>query len=58
VHEVGEHAECGDQRNDLGEAPKGEEDTEQHVGGVVLILCLSFALFVLIMRRRGLEELV
>jgi len=31
VYEVGEHAECGNQSDDLHEAPKGEEDPEQHL---------------------------
>jgi hypothetical protein len=31
VHEVGQHAEGGDQSYDLPEAPKGEEGSDDHL---------------------------
>lgn len=42
MHEVGKHAECGDQSDDFQESPKGEYDSEQHledfVGSVIEIV--------------------
>jgi len=35
VYEVGEHAHCWDQSDNLHKAPKGEEDTEEHLGDLV-----------------------
>jgi len=37
VHEVGKHAEGWDQCDDLHEAPKGEEDSENHVCRVLAV---------------------
>lgn len=40
-NEVGEHADCGDQREDLEEAPEGEEDGEEHCCGCALARALG-----------------
>jgi len=45
VNEVGQHAHYWDESDDFHEAPKGEEDTENHLVVVVLVpfwLCLDF----------------
>lgn len=37
MDEVGEHAECWDQSDDLHESPEGEEDSEKHLGGFIVL---------------------
>lgn len=41
VDKVGEHAQSWDQCNDLKDAPKGEEDTKDHVEGGGLFTCAT-----------------
>jgi len=45
VDEVGEHAHGWDQSNNLHESPKGEEDSEKHLDGL-LLACAKLSIVV------------